>query len=260
MKDEHANSVKIQSGKIQLDDFIIDEPKIINYLLGLKGKNEFEPSQIRDKLIQLLQLGYSADKSVTEETLLKFSQHIQNDCIGVIDMTNSTKISSGLHDDDLTQLYEIFLNFMAKIVRKHDGEVIKNIGDALMFKFSNIDPNDSERMKNILECGLSMIDSHDELAKKLKEKNLPELDYKISMTYGSVKVAQSTTSNIVDVFGDTVNRCFKINSLCPKNSLVVGINLYEILKDFSDYEFNQFCSVEIKHKYGYEIYEVKRQN
>ena len=178
---------------------------------------------------------------------------------GVIDMKNSTKLSAGLSDDDLTQLYEIFLNFMAKIVRKHDGEVIKNIGDALMFRFPDIDPNDSVVVKNILECGLSMIDSHDELAKQLKEKRLPELDYKISMTYGSVKVAQSTTSNIVDVFGDTVNRCFKINSLCPTNSLVVGNNLYEILKDFSDYEFTQFCSIEIKHKYGYKIFEVRRQ-
>ncbi|MDH3488867.1 MAG: adenylate/guanylate cyclase domain-containing protein [Nitrosopumilus sp.] len=260
MEDEHTNSIKIQSGIIQLDDFIIDDPRIISYLLELKNKNEFNSSQIHDKLIRLLHLGCIADNSTTEDTLLKFSQHIQNDCIGVIDMTNSTKLSAGLSEDALTQLYEVFLNFMAKIVRKYDGEVIKNIGDALMFRFSNIDPNDSIMMKNILECGLSMIDSHDELAKQLKEKNLPELDYKISMTYGSVKVAQSTTSNIVDVFGNTVNRCFKINGLCPKNSLVVGINLYEILKDFSDYEFIQFCSIEIKQKYGYEVFEVKRQN
>jgi class 3 adenylate cyclase len=33
-------------------------------------------------------------------------------------------------------MYEIFLNFMAKIIRKHNGEVVKNIGDALMFRFA----------------------------------------------------------------------------------------------------------------------------
>jgi class 3 adenylate cyclase len=157
-----------------------------------------------------------------EGILLKFSQHVQNDCVGVIDMKDSTKISDKLSDDDITKLYEIFLNFMAEIVRKHNGEVVKNIGDALMFRFSNVDPNDSAVMKNILECCLSMLESHNELKNKLEEKNMPELDYKISMTYGSVKVAQSTTSNIADIFGPTVNRCFKINSLCPKNSLVVG--------------------------------------
>ena len=194
-----------------------------------------------------------------EEILLKFSQHIQNDCVGVIDMKDSTKISEKLSDENVTKMYEIFLNFMAKIVRKHNGEVIKNIGDALMFRFSNVEPKDSAVMKNILECCLSMIDSHHELKELLNAEGLPELDYKISATYGSVKVAQSTTSNIADIFGPTVNKCFKINSLCPTNSLVVGENLYEILKDFPEYEFAQFCSIEMKQKYGYSIFEVKRK-
>jgi class 3 adenylate cyclase len=194
-----------------------------------------------------------------EDILLKFSQHVQNDCVGVIDVKDSTKISEKLSVEDITKLYEIFLNFMAKIVRKYNGEVIKNIGDALMFRFPNVDPNDSTVMKNILECCLSMIDSHDELKKQLKAENLPELNYKISATYGSVKVAQSTTSNISDIFGPTVNRCFKINALCPANSVVVGVNLYEILKDNPEYEFTQFCSIEMKQKYGYSIFEVKRK-
>ena len=194
-----------------------------------------------------------------EDILLKFSDQVQNDCVGVIDIKNSTNISSRLSDDDITKMYEIFLNFMAKIVHKHNGEVVKNIGDALMFRFSNVDPNDAEVMKNILECCLSMIDSHDELEEQLYAENMPELDYKISATYGSVKVAKSTTSNTSDIFGPTVNRCFKINSLCPVNGLVVGINLYEILKDFSEYEFTQFCSIEMKEKFGYSIFEVKRK-
>jgi class 3 adenylate cyclase len=194
-----------------------------------------------------------------EDILLKFSQHEQNDCVGVIDVTDSTRISSRLSDDDVSKMYEIFLNFMAKIVRKHNGIVVKNIGDALMFRFPNVDPNNSEVMKNILECCLNMIESRDELKKELNAKNIGELDYKISATYGPVKVAESTTSKISDIFGPTVNKCFKINSLCPKNSIVVGINLYEILRNFDEYEFTQFCSIEIKKKYGYSIFEVKRK-
>ncbi|QLH05448.1 adenylate/guanylate cyclase domain-containing protein [Nitrosopumilus oxyclinae] len=194
-----------------------------------------------------------------EDILLKFSQHEQNDCVGVVDITDSTRISSKLSDDDVSKMYEIFLNFMAKIVHKHHGEVVKNIGDALMFRFANVDPKNIEVMKNILECCLDMIESHDELKKELNAENIDELDYKISATYGSVKVAESTTSKISDIFGPTVNKCFKINSLCPKNSIVVGINLYEILKDFDEYEFSQFHSAEMKEKYGYSIFEVKRK-
>ena len=195
-----------------------------------------------------------------EEILLKFSQHVQNDCVGVIDMKDSTIISDKLSDQNITKMYEIFLNFMAKIVREHRGEVVKNIGDALMFRFPNVDPTDTDTIKNVLECCLTMIESRDQLEEELNAENLPALDYKISATYGSVKVAESTTSNIADIFGPTVNRCFKINSLCPKNSVVVGINLYKMSKGFSEYELAQFCSIEMKQRYGYEIFELKRKN
>ncbi len=191
--------------------------------------------------------------------LLKFSQHEQNDCVGVIDITDSTRISSKLSDDDVSKMYEIFLNFMAKIILKHNGEVVKNIGDALMFRFGNIDSKDTVAMKNVLECCLSMIESHDELKKELNAENIDALDYKISVTYGSVKVAESTTSKFSDIFGPTVNRCFKINTFCPKNSIVVGSNMYEILKNYDEYEFSQFCSIEMKAKYDYSIFEVKRR-
>jgi len=195
-----------------------------------------------------------------EDILLKFSQHTQNDCVGVIDMKDSTKISAKLSDDNITKLYEIFLNFMAKIVQKYDGEVVKNIGDALMFRFPNTDLNDSKIMKNILECCLNMIESHDDLKKQLEKENMPELNYKISITYGSVKVAQSTTSTISDIFGPTVNRCFKINSLCPENSLIIDNNLYNNFKNFVEYNISQLSETEIHKKYGYTIFQVKRKN
>jgi len=194
-----------------------------------------------------------------EDILLKFSEHIQNDCVGVIDMKDSTKISAELSDEDLTKLYEIFLNFMAKIVRKYNGEVIKTIGDALLFRFPNVDPSKSTLMKNIIECCLSMIESHGKLKDQLQAENMPELNYKVSLTYGSVKVAQSTTSNVSDIFGPTVNRCFKINSLCPQNSIVIGDNMYTILKNFHEYEFAELSDNEMRQKYGYTIFQVRRK-
>ena len=193
-----------------------------------------------------------------EDILLKFSQHTQNDCVGVIDMKDSTKISAKLSDDDVTKLYEIFLNFMAKIVQKYDGEVVKNIGDALMFRFPNTDLNDDKIMKNILECCLNMIESHSVLKKQLEEEKMPELNYKISISYGSVKVAQSTTATTSDIFGPTVNRCFKINSLCPENSLIIDNNLYNTFKTFVEYDISQLSETEINKKYGYKIFQVRR--
>ena len=194
-----------------------------------------------------------------EDILLKFSQHTQNDCVAVIDMKDSTKISATLSDGDVTKLYEIFLNFMAKIVKNYDGEVVKNIGDALMFRFPNTDLTDSKVTKNILECCLNMIESHFDLKKQLEAEKMPELNYKISISYGSVKVAQSSTSTISDIFGPTVNRCFKINSLCPENSLIIDNNLYNAFKNFNEYDIFQLSETEINKKYGYKIFQVKRK-
>jgi class 3 adenylate cyclase len=104
-----------------------------------------------------------------------------------------------------------------------------------------------------------MIESHDDLKKQLEEEKMPELNYKISISYGSVKVAQSTTSTISDIFGPTVNRCFKINSLCPENSLIIDNNLYQALKDFVEYDVSQLSETEINKKYGYTIFQVKRK-
>lgn len=194
-----------------------------------------------------------------EGILLKFTKHTQNDCVGVIDMKDSTKISAQLSDDDVTKLYEIFLNFMAKVVLKYNGQVIKTIGDALLFRFANIDPNDSKQMKNVLECCLDMIESHNSLKDELLAENMPELNYKISVTYGSVSVAQSSTSIVNDIFGPTVNRCFKINSNCPVNSMIIGGNMYKFLKDFQQYKFEELSNDEIKQKYGYTIFKVRRK-
>ena len=190
--------------------------------------------------------------------MLKFSQREQNDCVGVVDMSDSTRITSKLSDQDITKLYEIFLNFMAKIIQEYKGQVVKNIGDALMFRFSNVDITDDAGLKNIVECCLSMIESHGKLQEKIKAANLPKLDYKISLTYGSVKVAESITSNISDIFGPTVNRCFKINSLCPRNSFVIGENMYKMVKKLTGYEFIELCVIELKQKYDYNVFEVRR--
>ncbi|MGB1429112.1 MAG: HAMP domain-containing protein [Nitrosopumilus sp.] len=230
-----------------------------NVRTNIKSRDEIgDLSESFDNMTKKLQEAEITIKQ-QEDILLKFSQNTQNDCVAVIDMKDSTKISATLSDDNVTKLYEIFLNFMAKIVKNYDGQVVKNIGDALMFRFPNTDLSDSKVTKNILECCLNMIESHSDLKKQLLEEKMPELNYKISISYGSVKVAQSSTSTISDIFGPTVNRCFKINSLCPENSLIIDNNLYNVFKNFNEYDISQLPETEINKKYGYKIFQVQRR-
>jgi class 3 adenylate cyclase len=172
-----------------------------------------------------------------EDILLHFSDRSESVCVCLVDIKDSTRITAKMTDSESSMLYSTFLNSMADIVKKFKGTVVKNIGDALLFYFPNVNPFDKDSFKNVLDCCLSMGESHGTIGAKLKEKGLPAVDYKLSATYGSVRIANTSTSDVNDIFGSTVNRCAKINGLAPKNGLVIGEPLYNIVKDLEGYEF-----------------------
>jgi CheY-like chemotaxis protein len=77
----------------------------------------------------------------------------------------------------------------------------------------------------------------------LHSENLPSVSYRISADYGKVEVATSTSSKGEDLFGSIMNICAKINSMAEPNGIVIGGDLYQIIKSFSfvnnGYEFRE---------------------
>jgi len=63
----------------------------------------------------------------------------------------------------------------------------------------------------------------------------------------------------VDIIGIPVNVCSKINSSAAKNGAVIGSDLYELVKDFDDYNFNQIKAYSVGLKQSYPIYSVQRK-
>ena len=194
-----------------------------------------------------------------EDILLNFSDRSENDCVCLVDIKNSTKITAEMSDSESSVLYSVFLNHMAEIVKKYKGIVVKNIGDALLFYFQDMNPYDKSSFKNVLECCLSISESHDLLGQKLEKNNLPRLDYKISATYGSVRIANTSTSDVNDIFGSTVNRCAKINGLSPSNGLVIGESFYGVVKDFEEYNFTKMDKQMPDTDQQYVVYVVTRR-
>ncbi len=60
----HDNKIIIEPNKILLNDFVIDEPKLINFFHELKVKNKYDDEQLHDKFLNLLYLGLMADQAV----------------------------------------------------------------------------------------------------------------------------------------------------------------------------------------------------
>ncbi len=192
--------------------------------------------------------------------LIDFSGGTENYCIGLVDIANSTEISARLSQEKMSKYYEIFLNSMANIVEKFGGYVIKNIGDSLLYYFP-----DSAKSKikygflSCIECSLTMIDSRELINKKVQDEHLPPLNYRVSADYGKVTIIKSNNSPSIDLLGPPVNMCTKINGSASPNGVVIGSDLYQMVKDFDDYKYNQIKAYSVGLKQSYPIYSVNRK-
>ena len=194
-----------------------------------------------------------------EDILLQFSDYSEKYCVCMVDIMNSTKITSQLSDSQTSEFYRIFLNSVALTVRNFGGIVVKNIGDALLFYFPVLHSERELTMKKCLNCCLTLGESHKDIVKKLNEAGLPSINFRTSATFGIVRIARTSTSSVNDIFGTTVNRCAKINRTAPANGLVIGEEFYENAKNLENYNFKKIESDIISPEHGYVGYLVTRK-
>lgn len=195
-----------------------------------------------------------------EDILLQFSEQSEKYCVGLIDIMNSTRICTNLSDSEISEFYKIFLNSIDVIIKNFGGTVVKNLGDGLLFYFAIEDVSDKTTLKRCLDCCLGLGESHGEIIKKLEKQDLPSLDYRISVTYGIVRIAKTSTSSINDIFGATVNRCAKINRVAPANGVIIGEGLHDLVKEFEGYAFKKIESDIVSPEYGYTGYIVSKKH
>ncbi|MEJ2260370.1 MAG: HAMP domain-containing protein [Nitrosopumilaceae archaeon] len=194
-----------------------------------------------------------------EDILLQFSDYSEKYCVCMVDIMNSTKITSQLSDSQTSEFYRIFLNSVALTVRNFGGIVVKNIGDALLFYFPVLHSENELTMKKCLNCCLTLGESHKDIVKKLNEEGLPSINFRTSATFGQVRIARTSTSSVNDIFGTTVNRCAKINRTAPANGLIIGEEFYENAKNLENYNFKKIESDIVSPEHDYIGYLVTRK-
>jgi class 3 adenylate cyclase len=192
---------------------------------------------------------------------ISFSGKVQNCCVCFIDMIGSTKISSELTPALLSRYYELFLNAIALIARNFGARIVKNAGDALIFYFENAsDPSNTVKFRNVLDCGLTMGMASGALNAKMLSENLPPVKYRISADYGEVSVARSQSSQSEDLFGPAMNNAAKINAIARPNGLVIGQDLYKVVKQLDNYTFVRAEESSGKGYFGYHVDTKERKD
>ncbi|EGG42063.1 Adenylyl cyclase class-3/4/guanylyl cyclase [Candidatus Nitrosarchaeum limnium SFB1] len=236
----------------------INEIRFGDFLLS-KGFFDYSSIDIQSKS-QKISLYENHQESIMQPSdyLVAFSTQTKRYCVGCVDMVNSTKIATHLTQKQLTVYYEMFLNSMSKIIGRFGGRVIKNVGDCLLYYFSDLE-NSQEIMKKCLDCGISMTVAQPIICKQLESKGLPRLDYRVSMDYGPVIIMNTSDSASIDLIGPPVNICAKINRCANKNEFVIGGDLKEIVKKIEGYKFEQTIGYNVGLPRTYPVYTVNRK-
>ena len=194
-----------------------------------------------------------------EDILLQISDQNENCCVCMADIIHSTRTAEQLPEKKIGKFYEIFINSIADIVKKFDGVIVKNLGDALLFYFPIINENELKEFKNVIECCLKICDANEEINEKLNAEGLPGIAYRLSSTFGEVSVARVSTSSVNDIFGETVNKCSKINRNALPNSLVIGKCFFEKMSSDNSYRFTKIDDESLIKETDYEVYLVSRE-
>ena len=191
--------------------------------------------------------------------MVAFSGLSKSYCVGIVDMVGSTKISAGMNEISWSKYYGIFLNSMAKILPRFGGVVIKNQGDSLLYYFPESASATNFGFMSCLECSLAMIDEHDSIAENLRNEGLPSLDYRVSADYGKVVLMKSNNSSCQDLIGPPVNMCAKINHAASQNGVVIGGDLYSMVRGIDDYKFKEIRGFSLGFKHSYPVYQLQRK-
>src|ERR687887_55043 len=169
----------------------------------------------------------------TEE--ISFLNDSDSYCVCYIDMIGSTKVISQISTvpDKIRKYYSVFLNSMSAIIKKYGGIITKNIGDSLIFYFPKTsDSTNRSAFWNAIDCCVTMMAAYKFVNLEMSKIRLPSVSYRISADYGKAIIAKSASSDTYDLFGPILDLCTKINSKAPPNGMVIGNDLYQVLKSY----------------------------
>jgi two-component system response regulator ChvI len=201
-----------------------------------------------------------------EDDEIKFSKQSESYCVCIIDIVNSTKVTAKMtNSDDVRNYYSTFINSGATVARNFGARVIKNVGDSLIYYFpSTVDSSNEHAFNNVLDCCINMNAASSVISGKLYEEGLPPMLYRISADYGKVEIARTKTSQEHDFFGSTINLCAKINKVSAPDKILIGGDLFRVLKALpsirTNYIFSPAGEYSVGMKYAYPLYTVISKN
>ncbi|MDN5846321.1 MAG: DUF892 family protein [Candidatus Nitrosocosmicus sp.] len=255
-------------------DYIIEYDELVAYetLIHIAGTTEFQDKDVVLKLLneskqeeESMVYWYQVHAPIVLDNLwpkminnsMKRSQlflttHASSKmrlAIMYADLVGSTKMSMTLPINDLVLLIRAFTTELSNVIERYDGYVLKYSGDVVISFFPFID-NDTKYniCTRAIDCAKSIIEViKKEINSILSEKyGYPELKVKVGIDEGENAIIQYgyEKDSPIDILGYCMNIVSKITSLTAANSISLGENVFILLDDKMQSNF-QISSVPV---------------
>jgi class 3 adenylate cyclase len=223
-----------------LDNILSQEaPNIVDVLFGRNVEKVVDAdtliSEVKKRVTISVKTGflYEGGAEDSEEFLRNHILEGINLVVLYIDLVGSTSIILKLPKEKFSKVITTLAQEMAYVIKRHEGFVLKFVGDAVIGYF--IDHNSKPSADRAVSCAESMIKVMKlGINPILKKSGLPELKIKIGMNYGEATVVlygNDVKNSHVDLIGPALNIGAKIQNLASPDQILIGDDAYTRLHD-----------------------------
>ncbi len=202
-----------------------------------------------------LKQGYEYEETTINESD-KFLRELVSSRVNMIvlyvDLVGSTEITLSLPEEKVAIIIRSFAQEMSTVIKRHDGFVLKFVGDAVIgFFVAEALPLIS--VDNAVSCAKVMLDVVEKgMNPILNQYDYPELKVKIGMDFGQniiVRYGSDINNSHVDILGPSMNIASKIQHTAYPNQILIGEDVYKKLHPNTQKQFNQVVWTQTHWKY-----------
>ncbi len=182
------------------------------------------------------------------------AKHIDQVTVLFTDFKGFTAMSEKLSPEELVNDLHLCFSLFDEICEKYGVEKIKTIGDAYMAAGGLPSPNQTHA-QDVVKAALEMVEAVESGKVKKITENLPFFEIRIGIHTGPV------VSGIVgvkkfqyDIWGDTVNTASRMESSGEVGKVNISQATYELIKNDSDFKFQNRGKIKAKGKGEIEMY------
>jgi adenylate cyclase len=178
------------------------------------------------------------------------------------DIKGFTSVSENMDPHALMHWLNTYMQTMADVVIRHQGNINKYIGDAIMAIFGVPVARKTEKdiksdAKNAIDCALDMAEQLDEMNSNWQQQGLPTIGMRVGIYTGPLVAGSLGSKDRLEytVIGDTVNTASRLESYDkgtdPSDDahhcrILIGDNTLKYVEEF--YETLEVGSVKLKGK------------